>query len=116
MLAVECSLGNPVSRFIINRLSKKNNGRSLLEDALLNYCELNNPTILEKIKTAPLCALLGMGRTAFCADKKAMQEYFSDPVARKGILNVMRSIGKYGVHRPFLLAAPFLVVWNYTNA
>ncbi len=116
LVAIECSLGNPLSRFIINRLSQKNNGESLLEEALLNYCELNDISLIEKLKTAPLCALLGMGRTAFGADKKAMQEYFSDPVARKGIVNVMRSIGKYGVHRPFLLAAPFLVVWNYTNA
>ena len=45
-----------------------------------------------------------------------MQEYFSDPVARRGLLNVMRSIGKYGIKRPFRLIAPFLVVWNFTNA
>jgi radical SAM protein with 4Fe4S-binding SPASM domain len=115
-LAVECSLGNPFSRFVINRLSKKNNGSSLLEDALLSYCGIDNCSFLEKFKTAPLCALLGIGSTAFGADKDTMREYFSDPVARKGLINVMRSIGKYGITRPFKLAAPFLVVWNYTNA
>ncbi len=45
-----------------------------------------------------------------------MRDYFKDPVARKGLVNVMRSIGKYGITRPFKLCAPFLVVWNYTNA
>ncbi len=115
-LAVECSLGNPLSRFVINMLSKKNNGSNLIEDALLSYCGIKNCTFLEKLKTAPLCALLGIGRTTFGADKDSMQEFFGDPVARKGLINVMRSIGKYGVTRPFKLCAPFLVVWNYTNA
>lgn len=115
-LAVECSLGNPLSRFVINRLSKKNNGSSLLEDALLGYCGLEDSSLMEKFKTAPLRALLGLGSNAFGTDKDTMREYFSDPVARKGLVNVMRSIGKYGVTRPFKLAAPFLVVWNYTNA
>ncbi len=115
-LAVECSLGNPLSRFVINRVSKKNNGSSLLEEALLSYCGLEESNLMEKLRTAPLCAMLGLGSTAFGADKDAMREYFSDPVARKGLVNVMRSIGKYGVTRPFKLAAPFLVVWNYTSA
>jgi radical SAM protein with 4Fe4S-binding SPASM domain len=115
-LAVECSLGNPVSRFVVNSLSKKKNGKSLLEEALMVYCNLDSPPLLEKLKTLPLCAMLGLGRTAFGADKNTLREYFSDPIARRGLINVMRSIGKYGVTRPFKLAAPFLVVWNYTNA
>ncbi len=115
-LAVECSLGNPLTRFVINRLSKKNNGLSLLEEALLDYCGLEECNLMEKFKTAPLRAVLGLGSTAFGADKDTMKEYFKDPVARKGLVNVMRSIGKYGVTRPFKLCAPFLVVWNYTNA
>ncbi len=115
-LGVECSLGNPLTRFVINRLSKKTNGSSLIEEALLDFCGLEEINIMEKLKTAPLRALLGLGSTAFGADKNTMKEYFKDPVARKGLVNVMRSIGKYGVTRPFKLCAPFLVVWNYTNA
>ncbi len=115
-IAVEGSLGNPLSRFVINGLSKKKNGTSFLEDALLSYCSAGKTTALGKIRYAPILTLLGIGRAAFGADKKAMQEFFSDPIARKGLVNVIRSIGKYGINRPFKLAAPFLVVWNYTNA
>ncbi len=71
---------------------------------------------MKKFKTAPLYAILGMGSSAFGASKEKMHEFFSYPPARRGLLNVMRSIGKYGVNRPFKLAAPFLVVWNYTSA
>ncbi|MCX9012113.1 MAG: radical SAM protein [Candidatus Methanoperedens sp.] len=115
-LAVECSLGNPLSRFIINRLSKKKNGTSILEESLKYYCGIGESSFIKKLKTAPLCTLLGIGRKMFGADKEAMREYFSDPVARRGLINVMRSIGKYGVKRPFRLVAPFLVVWNYISA
>ncbi len=115
-LAVECSLGNSLSRFVINILSKKKNGTSLLEEALLDYCGISEPSLTNKFKIAPIHAILGMGSTAFGASKEEMHEFFSYPPARRGILNVMRSIGRYGVNRPFKLAAPFLVVWNYTSA
>lgn len=115
-LAVECSLGNPLSRFIINRLSKKKNGTSVLEESLKYYCGVGESSFVKELKTVPLRTLLGIGRKVFGADKDAMREYFNDPVARRGLINVMRSIGKYGVNRPFKLVAPFLVVWNYTSA
>ncbi|VVB94293.1 Coenzyme PQQ synthesis protein E [uncultured archaeon] len=115
-LAVECSLGNLFSRFIINILSNKKNGTSLLEEALLSYCDINKPSLMKKLITVPIYVLLGMGRTAFGARKEEMHEFFSYPPARRGLLNVMRSIGRYGIKRPFRLASPFLVVWNYTSA
>ncbi len=115
-LSVECSLGNLLSRFIINVLSKKKNGTSLLEEALLSYCGINKPSFMKKFITAPLHAFLGMGSTAFGAKKEEMLEFFSFPPSRRGLLNVMRSIGKYGINKPFKLIAPFLVVWNYTGA
>lgn len=115
-LAVECSLGNPLSRFLINGLSKKNAGSSLLEKALMGYCGLGKSSFHERLKIMPVSALLNMSQAAFGVEKETMREYFSDPIARRGLLNVMRSIGKYGINRPFKLVAPFLVVWNFTNA
>lgn len=115
-LAVECSMGNRFARFLINRLSKKKNGSSPLESALMNYLNPGNDSLLNTVRTMPLSVLVGIARTAFGTDKETMREYFNDPIARKGLINVVRSIGKYGVNRPFILAAPFLVVWNFTNA
>ena len=114
-LGVECTLGNPLSRFLLNTLSKKKDGKSLLEEALLTYCGGEKQSFLRRLKTLPVCAMIGLGRTAFGTERETMQEYFSDPIARRGLLNVIRSIGRYGVSRPFKLVAPFLVVWNYTN-
>ncbi|MGQ9680080.1 MAG: radical SAM protein [Candidatus Bathyarchaeia archaeon] len=38
------------------------------------------------------------------------------PYIRKGLINVLEAISRHGVTRPQRLAAPFLVVWNFTNA
>ena len=39
-----------------------------------------------------------------------------DPAIRRGLELVLRSLLKYGVTVPQKLAAPFLIVWNFTNA
>ena len=39
----------------------------------------------------------------------------SDPAVRRGVELVFRSLLQYGVTVPQKLAAPFLVVWNFTN-
>lgn len=44
-----------------------------------------------------------------------LKEYFKDPITRRGLLSVLRGIAKYGLTKPQLLDAPFLVVWNFTN-
>ncbi|MEM4890451.1 MAG: radical SAM protein [Nitrososphaerota archaeon] len=39
-----------------------------------------------------------------------------DPAIRRGLELVLRSLLRYGVTVPQKLAAPFLIVWNFTNA
>jgi len=48
-------------------------------------------------------------------DRRSFAQYFSDPTTRRGLLAVLSGIARYGVTKPQLLNAPFLVVWNVTN-
>ncbi len=48
--------------------------------------------------------------------KEEFEEGIKDPAVRRGLELVFRSLLKYGVTVPQKLAAPFLVVWNFTNA
>jgi len=43
-------------------------------------------------------------------------ENFRDPMWRKGLSSVLEGIARYGPEKPFTAYAPFLVVWNFTNA
>ena len=45
-----------------------------------------------------------------------MAGYLSQSVFRRGIVNVLEGIARYGVIRPQVTAAPFLVVWDCTHA
>ena len=53
---------------------------------------------------------------SFHVDKSKMQDYFSKQVTRRGLSNIVKSVAEYGISKPLKLQAPFLVVWNYTNA
>jgi radical SAM protein with 4Fe4S-binding SPASM domain len=48
--------------------------------------------------------------------REEFEQGISDPAIRRGIELVLRSLLSYGVTVPQKLAAPFLVVWNFTNA
>ena len=63
-----------------------------------------------------LSALIDLGLSAFDVERRSFYEYFSEPVTRRGFLAVVRGIVRYGVAKPQLLDAPFLVVWNLTDA
>jgi radical SAM protein with 4Fe4S-binding SPASM domain len=38
-----------------------------------------------------------------------------DPVIQRGIVNIISGITEYGITKPQILKAPFLIVWNFTN-
>ncbi|RLI42666.1 radical SAM/SPASM domain-containing protein [Candidatus Bathyarchaeota archaeon] len=48
--------------------------------------------------------------------KEEFEAGISDPSVRRGMELVLRSLLTYGVTAPQRLCAPFLIVWNFTNA
>ncbi len=48
--------------------------------------------------------------------KESVIEHLRDPMWRKGLSSVLEGISKYGPVKPFTAYAPFLIVWNFTNA
>jgi len=104
---------NPVSRGIL----RAGLGRGLLERVLEAYTEASRPRgPAERLYAAVLGLMLSAEARAFGADPGEMRRYFRDPTVRRGVSSVLRGVAGYGVTRPQLLEAPFLVVWNYTGA
>jgi len=54
------------------------------------------------------------GAESFGVAEWKMRERFKDPYWRRGLTSVIMGVAKYGVHKPFIPGAPFLVVWDYT--
>jgi len=114
----ESLLGNRLSRALTRSYVRtKSGGRSMLENTFLSYCgEDGNLSLREKTRTIPLRALLEVGRFTFGVDRKEFKDFLRDTTSRRGIVNVLSGMAEYGVTCPQVLGAPFLVVWNYTNA
>jgi len=44
-----------------------------------------------------------------------LRKLFTEPLARRSMLNVVRGIGHFGLREPQPTAVPVVIVWNYTN-
>lgn len=56
------------------------------------------------------------GEEAFGVSEDELRRRFSDAYWCTGLTNVVLGIAKFGVRKPFVPGAPFLVVWDYTYA
>ena len=109
-------LGNRFSRALLKFYTKKDStGNIILNKKLQRYFN-GEVTTGEKLGIAPITLVLKMGRGLFGVDEKPFREWFQNATNRRGLVNAIRSIGEYGVTMPQKFSAPFLVVWNYTNA
>lgn len=114
-------LGNPVSRAILRAMLKKYEvgGRRLpaLYWALSVYAgETLNCPLTVRFQAALLGKILKLGIKLAHGDEEEVKEaLLRDPHIRRGIWVVLEGIARYGVTVPQRLAAPFLIVWNFTN-
>ncbi len=92
--------------------------KSHLEVALDDYVgNRSGQHHLTRELTSKIIALtLNAGERAFAVDGDEMRDALRTPFFKRGLISVLGGIAEYGVTKPQRLAAPFLVVWNYTNA
>jgi radical SAM protein with 4Fe4S-binding SPASM domain len=60
-------------------------------------------------------AALDQSGKLFDISREDLKTGFSDPYFRKGLSNVFRGIAEYGITKPQVVNAPFLVVWDFTH-
>jgi len=113
-------LNNPFLRLAIKFSGKECSkcGISHLEVALNNLAgEKEVPThFMSKISSYIIDGAIRVGCKAFGVSGEELKEAIKVPYFRRGLINVLRGIAEYGVTKPQRLMAPFLIVWNYTNA
>jgi len=115
---LKLGMSNPVSRAIVRFGDRNRPGEpSRLELALSSFA-LNESkgNSIDRAYSFLVKTVLAMGCQTFGSNVDSIREYLRDPVVRRAVATVLSSIGLYGVTQPQLLKAPFLVVWNLTNA
>ncbi|MDR2700269.1 MAG: radical SAM protein [Nitrososphaerota archaeon] len=92
-------------------------GRTVLEAALDDYggktdyhCEKCKPVYSQIIAfwIEFLRKVLGFRR-------KKVEQLLTDKYARNAVLNLVESFEHFGIKKPMVLCAPFLVVWDFTH-
>ncbi|MEM2896813.1 MAG: radical SAM protein [Candidatus Bathyarchaeia archaeon] len=113
-------LNNPFLRLPVKFFGKECSkcGVSHLEVALNSLAENKElPTHFKsKISYYIVEKAINIGCKAFGVSEEKLKEAIRVPYFRRGLINVLRGIAEYGISKPQRLTAPFLVVWNYTNA
>lgn len=116
---LKVTLDNLFSKFLIrNGLALcRLRGTSRLEHALELFsgasCPADKACMLYSFFVK---MLLRTGGMMFSVNESLLKDFVKDPTVRRGLVSVLRGIAKYGITKPQLLDAPFLVVWNFTNA
>lgn len=114
-------LNNPAVRKIIGSSSKicSSCGKSHIEVALDDYSGTGDKwrrCIKAKFISKFVRYTFDNSTKAFGVTKEQLKEGLSDPYIRRGITNVLAGAATFGISKPQTVGAPFLVVWNYTNA
>ncbi|MGQ9788012.1 MAG: radical SAM protein [Candidatus Hadarchaeaceae archaeon] len=110
-------LNNPVAKNMLKLVCGKSRyGGNRLDIAIRKYmgkevqCDFR-----DTIASIVVKFMLDHGASAFGYSNRSLKENLSDPLIRRGMVNVLEGIARYGTRRPFTSVAPFLVVWNYTK-
>lgn len=117
--ALKFYIDNRYARWLLRRFSSKcrKDGKSRLEVALELFSGVRHSACLVcRYFVAPIVSrIITRSGSALGASREAMEEKFKDPYWRRGLLDVISGIVKYGVRRPFTPGAPFLIVWDITT-
>ncbi|MFQ6080600.1 MAG: radical SAM protein [Candidatus Bathyarchaeia archaeon] len=112
-------MDNPVSRNVLRMGLKACQDCHVkeIEHALAIFAGEDTPhNVSCHLYSWMVSAILMVSGSFFDVDFEKLRGYFKDPIVRRGVVSVLSGIGRRGVTKPQFLDAPFLVVWNYTNA
>jgi radical SAM protein with 4Fe4S-binding SPASM domain len=118
---LKASIDRPLIRKILRIVSKKcrRDRKNRLEVALelmTNTRSRADTCVICNLFAPLLNGIITRSAKAFGVTKEQLVEKFKDPYWRRGLVNTVAGIAKFGVTKPFIPAAPFLVVWDYTYA
>jgi hypothetical protein len=114
--SVERWLGNPLSRHLLKFVATNDACGNRLNNAIDRYIGKEHELCFRcRIASWMVGTALRRSGKLFDIREEDMQTGFSDPYFRKGLSNVFRGIAEYGITKPQIVNAPFLVVWDFTH-
>lgn len=115
---LKSTIGNPLTRKLLTGFGYcETCSKNRIEVALELYTGIRKDACFKcKLAEKTIRGILKTGSKAFGVDSEAFKDQFKNPSWRKGLANVLTGIAHFGIQRPFISGAPFLVVWDITYA
>jgi radical SAM protein with 4Fe4S-binding SPASM domain len=110
---------NPIMRRVLRSLSKycEKDKANRLEVALELYVGIRKRACFKcRASKKILTPIIKVAAKGFGVPDSKMKKKFTDPSWRRGLVNVIKGIGWFGVRQPYVPGAPFQIVWNITKA
>lgn len=111
------AIDNPFTRFFLSKFGYcKTYYENILEVALDLYIG-SRKNACKKCKLAEnfLSQLITSSGKFFGVKQEDLKNRFKDLYWKKGLANVISGIATFGVEKPFVPGAPFLIVWDITK-
>jgi len=116
MAAVEKWLGNPLSIAMLNFVAVNDECGNRLSNSIDRYLGNNKPLCWKcRLASQIVGRTLHTGSDLFGVSEEDIKEGLRDPVWKRGLVNVLTGIARYGITRPQIVNAPFLAVWDFTH-
>ncbi len=117
IISLKKSFDNPIFKRLLKFVVKRDKCGSRLEIAINQY-------LGKKVNACWKCKIAGKivsyairnGGKIFGVSEKEIKEGLKENVFKKGLINVLEGIAEYGITKPQKVAAPFLIVWDFTHA
>jgi radical SAM protein with 4Fe4S-binding SPASM domain len=116
MAAVERWIGNPISRAFLRFVVTHDECGDRLSNAIDRY-------LGKEMSLCWKCSLAGRvvrytlqkSGQLFGVSSDDIKKGLAEPIFKRGVVNVLNGIARYGITRPQMINAPFLVVWDFTH-
>ncbi|RLI89909.1 MAG: radical SAM/SPASM domain-containing protein [Archaeoglobales archaeon] len=107
------TVNNPVTKMVIKRTLKKEEGSTKLEYYLKAFAEGKD---IGSVEYKIIKSVIKTGLKIFGGKEEELKERLRDAYWRRGFVNVLTGLVEFGVRKPFVPGAPFLIVWDLTYA
>lgn len=116
-LMVERWLGNPISNRLLSFISARDGNSRRAEKVLRAYGGMDtNLTFKDKLAHFLVKTVLDKFSDGMDIPQEVIKENLMEGYWRKGLAATIEGLAWRGPQKPFISYAPFLVVWNFTNA
>lgn len=100
------------ARYILNNITSNDRFERILE---MYAGKRKAANTREKMQLKVVSAAIRRSIGTFSSTEEQVRKLLEEPHVRKAVSLTLRSVAEYGLTRPQVFSAPFLVVWNITK-